>query len=294
MIRVIKRPTRRKEDGRITAARAAYIGSSFDKDRKGQILTGLSMEEEKILLPSLLNSNFGSQNYYELKRLHYINMAIKVTDEGINLDNRLSKPDEELSVNNMPVNIQDYVLYKYIQAYRFVAKDKEELNYNTDATMYLVDTEQEELHEIEMTNKRDEAIAVYLKLKDSPEQIENALFTLWGVTEEGKKVFTNIELPFNLSKDKQKQIVQSIAQTNPIEFVKTLGKDFSKKAELYKYISLGIITREGSTFLFEDVAMGTTERDVYQFLIDPKNSRIYQTVKARTAEQEGKLKSGVI
>lgn len=199
-------------------------------------------EEQDFYFPKILgNVNYTSEKFLEAVNLFYANISIQVPNNetgreleiGFRYDNlpaHLLKDGEVLLKEQekfkygIPLNIQDYFIYRYALVYRFVANSIEDL-YNTPNIKFcLIDSKREEVAKKTMRQKKVEAFAILNKLMEDQIKLNAVLSVLNGQFGLGLDIL-------KMTKMEKENKVESLMETHLEDFLK-VAKDQDLE---YKY-----------------------------------------------------------
>ena len=85
-----------------------------------QPLKGLDSEEAHKLLPDIIGLPSNHQEFPAAEKTFWANMSVKVPFEGVELD--ITTDDD-----GNPLNVMDYITYKWCQRHRHVAESNESM-----------------------------------------------------------------------------------------------------------------------------------------------------------------------
>ena len=198
------------------------IGGAIDSST-GDVLKGLSFAEEQILLPDLVNVPANSVHFIQECRKFWQNIEIKVPADGVKLNittyrvkanlghspeaaiakqqerfdtfdvesetgtaqlEKVVKPEVDDTNFDMPMNVHDYVKYRYILKHNQVAKDKKDsVAYNLP--FYIEDKELEDNKEVEkmtLVMKARKSLDKFLtKIEDLTDTKSNDFRSLYAI-----------------------------------------------------------------------------------------------------------------
>lgn len=246
------------------------VGSSF---RNGDVNRGLTRDEEHKLLPDIVGSNPQSQDWNSTVREYWANISAtipvsKTVEGGRKLEVGLEYDTEEdaekgnaerdsewekyrterergkeyimshsvrLSKGH-PINIEDYILYRYLLVYGECANTPEEMNNSSKIRFYLTSEAQRKNANAKLVKMQTKAMEVYLTVINDVEKVANIIAVLKGeqnfIPPKGSELF---ELQAAIS---------TFMQQNPTRFVDIVNdKQLDAKAFIYKAIAAGVLRR---------------------------------------------------
>ncbi|RUP42156.1 MAG: hypothetical protein EKK63_02340 [Acinetobacter sp.] len=255
------------------AAGNQSIGSYYETINASKIGSGLTAEEEKLILPEILYIDSKELEFKKEVRLFYINLDTKIPfDTGLELEiGLLEDNNAPISASNLPIKPMDYIRYRHALKHPRVAKSPEEAEGQNNIWFYIQDKA--------LTNKRkkaqaaikDEAIQAYLEIKSSENKVQQALLLL------GKNL-SSLEEPAETE-------LRKIAESSPQKFVDVvLHKDFEANYWIQSFLDAGVIKQVGGRFydVEDDSKLAESKEDLVTFLKDDSsNSEKIGLLKAR-------------
>jgi hypothetical protein len=244
--------------------------------------TGLSFEEQKILLPLHLSIESNDKGFRLAVTDFYHNILTRVPIEGLELEIGLEDDSKPLSEDNMPLNLKDYITYRHIIGHLHVAKDEDEAQRESiTKKFYLVDTAKISAAAVAVSDLEDKAIAVYFEHKDNLIKVDQVL------------TMSAVDIRSLSSKDKQikfKQLATKDTTISGADQVAALNKfiDLCKDEDLpLKYmveelIGAQILERVGASILYRETGsvLGDNMREAVLHLKSAKNSKMLNILKA--------------
>lgn len=244
-----------------------HIGSYFTKDsiRPGM---GLTTPEERILMPILLEMSKDDREYNKAVSNYFHEIYLKIPPHdkkrdvgGLKLDIALQDDDAPISESNLPLNISDYIKYRFLISHPEVALSEEEGKGNQLKSYYIFDEKAVQAAKVKAGNTADDAIAAYIKIKDDSEKVIQMLIAL--------------DIPRVEYHNKENEVLRRQAEVAPANFLKVLkNANLEVIALLKEMIESKIIERAGERFLYTESKniFATNTADAIGFLKDPKNS----------------------
>jgi len=215
------------------------IGSYW---KGGKIGTGLTYEEQRVLMPEILFCDAGDRDFRSKCEQYFHEINIKVAKEGTTLEVGLDE-------HGVPLNVIQYVYYKHCLDNPLVAKDKKTGVGNPLIKWYIEDPDAELNSEKALEDIKDKATQLYLSNKDNTKIVDMVL-DLSGVKSiESKKL-----LDF-----------KKLSASKPVEFIKLIeDKDILLRYMLSKAISQNVLKRIGTAIVWTESgeALGQTMDEV--------------------------------
>lgn len=242
------------------------------------IIRGLSLEEEKKYLPTLLGISASSDKWQERTLTHWADYFIQIPNNttGITLEVGFHVVTTDGKEEILPINLIDYINYNFAKANGKVAKEDEDNLILFDFKMIDKARKQKEIEDEFATKKS--VNGVFNKLINSTDTKDRAkidwlLETKGGPNGDGMNIIgmTNTQKEMELEK---------LKEANVFTFEKLLeDRSLEMKAVIRKCISRGVgkVTLEGNTYFYGNKALGTLEQTIAYFS-DPNNIRDRQII----------------
>jgi hypothetical protein len=164
--------------------------------------------------------------------------AIKVRDAAI-IDLEKTK-----YLYGRPINVADYLLWRYCLVYTDVANDIALINKSGGIRFYIYDSEREKQKEKIQFEVRKKATTIYVKLLDMPDRVETMLWVDKGQSADITKI----------DEIDKYRMIENMSKANPAEFI-NLYEDINleTKAIIERMIHYGIIKRlQGSSVIVDE------------------------------------------
>lgn len=205
------------------------IGSYFQGPKIG---TGLTPLEKRLLIPILIGVEPNERDFSQKSEEYFINKRVRLTNNDHVLDISLYDNNKEFSETNLPLNIEDYVTYKWLINHPWFSTDK-----NASSKRFtIINPEVELKNKYENINKKDKAYDYYLIIKKN-KNITKARMILFN----DSKGLLNVNL---LKEEELFEKLHLIAQNNPDRFINLYeDKDIEIRYRSNILISKGLITR---------------------------------------------------
>jgi hypothetical protein len=282
--------TRTPDD--IKALSTKKIGSIFT--RNGDVLRGLSMEEEKFYMPEIVSLPVTDMGFQKACKSFWTEMSmIPDAEEGtivleVGGETQTVKDHNGKEVEMfMPNNLFHWLQYRWIQKHPKVAFTKEELEAkdNTKYTFFVKDQE---------TIKKDNIVSLATKMK-----ADKFFLTLFSKTADGKvnedKINWIIDMykglpdpnakddaltPYNLTDISDKELfLYEKKSNNPDQFVKVMSDELlEEKATVTRFVEVGVLQRIGNTYVNDQTPIGESLNEAAMFIKNPKNSKVVLTL----------------
>lgn len=171
----------------IQADELKYIGSSFGKGKA--TLRGLEPEEEEVYLPKIIGISKTSPDWDRATNDYWINIRKPVPsgDTGLELQIGFRYPDKETALvaeekyrttKNIrsrsrygePINVEDYILYRYCLKYGKVANTFDDLNKSEKIEFYIHSKAKAVADQHKALKQKQDAYAKYLQIAGDVER----------------------------------------------------------------------------------------------------------------------------
>ncbi len=268
----------------------AWLGASYRpigpyyKDKT--TATGLTFEEQKILLPTYLGIEATDKDFRRRVVNFYDEILTTVPKEGITLQIGLEDSTKPLSETNMPLNIADYVKYRHIIGHRDVAASETEAKKNFGKRFYIHDPEEAVKGAVNINVLEDKATVIYMKYKDDAIKLDQIL-TMMAVN---IKTMTPSDKVLKLKSLAQKNPkLNSVDQKDTFQrFIATAeDKDLEYKYLIQEMIGASYLMKQGNYILYAESGekIGDNMQEAVLYFRNPKNSRALNLLKAEYLEK---------
>lgn len=265
------------------------IGSYWPKNsqRPG---TGLNITEENFLMPYVLNISKDDRDFREKSTNFFHDITTKidptVMDQkgfetgGTPLDISLYNNEEELSPENLPNNISDYIRYRHIISHPDVALSADDAKGNPLKKYYIHDDVKVTLGNVSNADAKDLAMEAYLQVKKDAAKVIQYL-TLLKVDSRDYRGQETVKL-------------RDLAVTKPLDFMKVHN---NKNKDYYYMITdllaAKVLEQVGTRILVKEsgAQLGGTSEEAIAYLKDPANSK--QVVIFKSLVQDYKKKENL-
>jgi hypothetical protein len=272
------------------------IGSGF---QGSSVLRGLTFVEEKRFLENIIGISSQSQDWEKKTKEYWSNISKNVPagtglelEVGLRYDKQEDYDyDQNLELNNngiiieckgTPINISDYILWRYCLVYSRVANTPEDKNKSPKIDFYLF-SKDKEIHDkkINLNTKRKANQLYYKNIADR--NWVNFMITVLVAKDKSPTRKTVAEVS-NMSDDEKDILLDQYVSENP-ELFMIIGED--KNLEVKSFVELcvasGKLTRipNTDTITMEGNTLGNSISEVVSYLLNPKYAETYQTLKAQ-------------
>ncbi len=270
------------------------IGASI---KNNDVCRGLTFVEEEQYLPMLIGVQPKNDNWQKETTNYWNSISKQIPKDGIELEigfnwkdeenaknGRLVKEDEKYKFGS-PINIVDYVLYRYCLVYSHVANNMADISKSHNIRFFLHSKKEEIKTNHDVLTLKNKAYGKYLSILADRNKVQDLLRLL---TDENGVVLYQM----NQTNDEQDILLQNAMLRKPSLFI-TYCDD--KALEMKSFISNCITAQRlkripnTETIMYgETTIIGNTMEEAVGFLQNDKNAQILNTLKI----QVGVVKSG--
>lgn len=245
------------------------VGSYFESNTSVRIGSGLTVAEEKLLLPEFLGVHKDDRIYPEERNKFYMNIKTLVPDKGKQLEIGLSTDNSKpVSADNLPLKLEDYLRYRHAIGHKWVAMSEELAKGNQLIHFFIDDPVTATSSKNVISDLQDQARTYFLEIKSNSDKI-NAMLTLLGID------FRDIVGQTDESSNQMRsQRLREIADKDPKEFNNVYkNKNFDVNYDIQLMVNTGVLKVVGAKYLIDETgdAIGNFEETV-EFMKDTKNN----------------------
>lgn len=264
------------------------IGSYFREF--GKIYeTGLTRQEEEMLLPEILGGAFpgpGQEGFEFRKKVQefYRDINTKIPPEGLKLNIGLEQ-EEKLSPSNPPIKIMDYIRYRHALKHPHVAINKDEADMYQHKMFFIVDKEAQSAEKSKLRDLEDKAQTEYLQINKDAAKVEMVL-TLLGVP---TRNMTTQDMVLTLKEQAtllpdSSEAVNSDRLTRFISIVN--DKELATKYDIMEMVRVELLERVKSKVLIKESGetIGDNLREAVLWMLDKANSKQVNLMYAKLDE----------
>jgi len=240
------------------------IGSSL----KGQApLSGLTFEEEKKHLPNVLGIDPQNQGWNKAVREYWANISKSVPNDEVGL-----KLEIGIGENKLPINIHDWIIWKYCLVYGRVANDISTVNNSPKIRFYLYSKDEEVNTKHLMLKVKKKAFNEMIKLLENESKIDMVL-RLFGIDADKLSL-------------KEKELAIDTYATDEQYVHKFVEITTDKSLEIKGFIEDCIFKQKlkripnTQTIMYEDSVVGNTMEEAVAYFNNQKNTAIYNQLRA--------------
>lgn len=263
------------------------IGSYFESSAANRIASGMTPNEERIVMPHLLGILANDREYLKMRNDYFAGVEVKVPHkEGVEFEIGLNDNDKPLADDNLPLDLHSYVRFRCVSKHPWVAKNQEEADGNQLKKFFIHDEVKATQNQANVNDAKDDALAYYLQLKSNPEKV-NMLLVLLGID------YRNIEgTTEDQAKQKRQERLRKLVEDSPIEVVKIRNdRDLEVKYKVQMLLNTGILRKIGAKYLIAETgdSLGTIDEAIQFFKDEEENS---DKIAILTAKMQEAVKGG--
>ena len=246
----------------IQAEARMYISSVYVNR---QPLKGVTAAEEIKYLKGILDVGPDHVDWPRQTKNYWAEMSIMVGYGGVELD--ISTTDD-----GEPINIEDWLRYKWLIKHPHVALHKDEM-LGSKKRFFIKDTQRDLRTANNKIQTLKEADKEFIKLSDNIEDLKR-VYRMMGTDNPDR--LNSIELENRL---------YALKNEVPEKFIRiATDKHLKVKSEIEEMISLQVLRRIGNQVIYQDEILGDTLQDSVIYLNDKKNSGTLTTLRAKLKE----------
>lgn len=275
------------------------IGSSF---KGGSVLAGLTLLEEERFLGKILNLDPQKDSWEKATTMYWRNISKDVPPgEGLKLEIGLKYKTEVdykadlyskdltefggavINPKGEPINIHDYILWRYCLEYNCVANNPEKVNDSPKILFYLYSKDAEiTANKNRMDGKKKALNLLYSRLGER-DWVNYTLRVLIATDKNSARKFTVKDLDV-MTNDEKDTVIDAYATEAPLRFLEVANdKNLEMKSFVELCIATGKLQRIPNTdsIVMDSTPLGNTTNEAIAFLLNPKNANTFNTLKAQ-------------
>mgnify|MGYP003147494707 CR=1 FL=1 len=232
-----------------------------------QPLKGFSPAEEKKFMANFLDVSPDHVDWPKHSKTFWAEISIPVGFTGVQLEVGV---DED----GFPLNLMDYIKYKFALKHPHVALTKEEMETSFNKRFYIQDLSREDKAKNNKIQLKKDADKLFIKASADTKNMRR-IFRLLS---------SNVN-PKTLSDEQVENGLYEMKESNPKKFIKiAMDKNLEMKSEIEEFVSAGVLRKIGNQVIFIDDILGETMDDTVVYLKDKKNSGTLTVLRAKLKE----------
>lgn len=270
------------------------IGASI---KNNDVCRGLKFNEEEVYLPQLIGVQPKNDNWQKATTDYWNNISKQVPKVGIEIEVGFNWKDEENAKKGklakeedkwnfgFPINIVDYILYRYCLVYSHVANDASEMDKSHKIRFYIYSKAEEIKTTHNALNIKNKAYGKYLEVLSNRNKVEDLLRVI--PNKDGHILYNP-----TLSADEQDVLLNQIMIDKPAIFIQYCD---DKSLEMKSFISNCITAQKlkkvpnTETIMYgETTIIGNTIEEAVAYLNNDKNAQVLNTLRIQMGIVKGK------
>lgn len=258
---------------------------------KGRVTaTGLSLEEEAILMPDVLHIEKNDRSYRQEVRNYFDSLTNNVPKGGLKLNISLEDDSLPLSETNLPINVKEYIIWRHATNHPNVALSRNDAEKDPLKKFFMYDSTQAAVDSVKINEVEDKAMQLYFLHKDNTIKVDQVL-TIMGKNIRKMSISDKV---IELKKFAQKAagLPESEQNLKLQRFIDVcIDKDLESKFLIQELIGAQYLEKVGTTILIKESGekLGDDLREAVLFINNPKNSKLLNILKAN---YDTKIKKG--
>lgn len=260
------------------------IGSYFESETSSKIATGMSYEEEDLIMPHVVDAVPKDRDFRKKVSDYFIDLDIKIPFKGRVFEiGLLGDNTQPVSIDNMPINVSDYIQCRVAMRHPHMAPSKEAAEANPVYQCYVFDKDVVIEKAGLRTKEKDDALKLFYAIENEPIKVREMLLLM------GKD-------PREFSGKNADALriaaLRELAEKKSALFI-TTGKqeDLSIRYWVTAMIKSGVLKQVGPRIQAGEGASKTIvgnsmEEAIAFFLDDEKNDELITILKSQQQEME--------
>ena len=260
------------------------IGSYWENVSSKKIGSGLSLAEENILMPFLVDADADDKEFRKKVGAFFQDIDTKIPyNTGLTLETGLllsnDKPvffSKEPEKNNMPIELMDYVRYRHALKHSKVAASKEHADGSARYEFYIFDKSETLKKNTKKSEEKDAALSIFLTIKPDIKKVEMML-TLLG---HDARIFEG-------NADAMIDKLRTESETRCKVFIETYNNtELEINYWIRTMLNTGVLKNIGPKYFDAetDKLIGNSLEETVYYFKDEENSDVVVSLKARMQE----------
>lgn len=289
-------PTTAKLPGQNLDEAILKIGSGF---KGSSVLRGLNFKEEQRFLPDIIGLSKDSPNWEHATRNYWAGISKPVpAKDGLELEVGLrynSYEDYEKDLNGerdengtlinvagTPINIAEYILWRYCLVYSRVANIPEDIGKSPKIEFFLFSKDKEIQDKKSALNSRRKASQLFYQRMGERDWVDHVLRVLSAIDKNPLK--KSVQAIGQMGDDEKDILLEQYVDESPERFL-SIAND--KHLELKAFVEICIATGKlnripnTDTITMDGLTLGNSINEVVEHLNNPKNVKTLSTLKAQ-------------
>lgn len=271
-----------KEVEEYYAGASQNIGSYWESSNSKRIASGLTMEEEAVLVPLAISVDRADREYMKSRDEFFAALEVKVPPkEGIEFEIGLEDNTKPVSKTNLPLDIHQYIRYRFASKHPWVSPSEVEARGNQLKYFFVHDENKAIAAAASEIDLQDKALQYYLTVKATAEKV-NMMLTLLG--RDYRDIVATDDASTASLRVKE---LRSLIDSRAADFIALHeDKDFDVKYTIQMLLNTQVLKRIGAKYLVTETgeSLGTYEETVQWFKDDAEHSDQIAMLKAKLQE----------
>jgi hypothetical protein len=244
------------------------IGCTMTKS--GAQRTGLTLEEVTRFMPEVLSLSTTDPGFRKAVSDYFYDLTVEVSDEGRKLEIGVTE-------DGTPLNLMDWIMYKFSIANPYVAENIEELHRDSRKLFYLHDRSLEITKKAAGNKEKAKAFKLLQETLNNPKKVITVL----------RVMGTNpSRVVYGLTEDKHEDALavklQELHDADPAAFMSAASNPHLDTVALIEQaISAEVIQKIGNAYYYKEEQIGSDLREATAMLEDKLNSGMVTQIKAQ-------------
>ncbi len=244
---------------------------------------GMEWKLQQLLLPHIVGIDKDDRIFRETVNTFWAEMDTKVPMTGVELEIGLEEDnDQPVGLNNLPINISEYVKYIHHRGHPNMARNQEEAQRNQLMLYYIFDPMEQQRSKSKETKDKDAALKIYLQLMNEPEKMD-MMITMFGEDPRESEIGKTKEEWI----DRKTQRLRELCNSQPVNFIQHYKtEDLEMQYWIARLIKLDVFTEVGTQVRAKDskALIGHTRAEAVAFFQNPENQELVMMFKALAQE----------
>jgi hypothetical protein len=234
-------------------------------------------------MPYLHGVEADDREFRKKTETFFCEILTRIPAQGLKLDIELEDDTQPVSKDNFPKNIPNYIAWRHAINHPSCAMSKAEADRDPTKHFYIEDPEHITTADLEINGLEDKALTLYFKYKDDELKLDQIL-TMLGIDTK-RLTASDKQLRFKVaSKRTEGPNISEVDQRQQLtRFIDICeDPDLTMRYLIQELVGAQVLERQGTTIFIKESgeAIGANGKEAVAFLKNPKNSRIYNMLRA--------------
>lgn len=263
---------------------SSSIGSYFKNKTSTRPASGLDDWELDLLMPTILGIQKSHHDYNKLLTEYFKRLSVRVPINGLDLEVGLTennnkslrfKNSNDEMVDNLPLDIEDYIKYRFCLKHPKVGESKNLSLSNPILKWYIHDYETDTSTKLIKHDLEKQAMIAYYQISDNEDKL-NMYLTLSGKF-----------IKSSMKKEDKVLMLEKIVKNNPELFINRVNdKNSQSKYFITELVNYDILKTIGTRYLLaeDNTEIGSSIDEAVLNLRDKKNAKLLKALKIKLSE----------